>query len=220
MPPSAPAAPQPRSLAQRQREVAMMLIRLDEMLKAAADLALKARERVSIGGLTRYRRFSKRVRDFFALAAVAEEKILATPEFAGSAMTTAHDRLHARMVVLFVESSVVFFDLYARVKHLPIGTYEIMGVELRGLLAIRGFLDDPRYDGERGQRLRAESDRVAEVMRTIMDQVPPLPDFGDAPSIGPKGQTKQPTRPPPSAKAKAAEPESQPLDLRWLEDEG
>ncbi|WP_181449439.1 hypothetical protein [Azospirillum thermophilum] len=142
------------------------------------------------------------MRDFFALAAVAQERIDAAPEeledLVGP-MTTALDRLHARMVVLFVESSAAFFTVFARVKALPIGTHEICGVELRGVKEIRKFLDDPLYEGERGQALRAEADRIAGLIRVVMERIPPLPDFGDSPSIGPKGLVNQPLKEPAAA---------------------
>ncbi|WP_207455423.1 hypothetical protein [Azospirillum sp. SYSU D00513] len=194
----APAAPQP-SAAQRQREIAKLLIRLDAMLKQASELATAARERVSVGGLTRYRAFTKQVRDFFALAAVTQERLDAAPAEMGemtATLTTALERMHARMVVLFVEASALFFTGFARVKALPIGTHEICGLELRGLIEIRKFLDDPLYDGERGQKLRDDADRIADLMRVVMNRIPPLPDFGDAPSVGPKGTVNKPLRTP------------------------
>ncbi len=185
--------------AQRQREVARMLMRLDDMLKKCADLAAAARERVSVGGMGRYRKFSRKVRDFFSLAAVTQERLDAAPsemeELIGP-MTTALERLHARMVILFVEESAGFFNTFARVKALPIGTHETVGVELRALMEIRKFLDDPLYEGERGQSLRKQTDRVAMLMRTVLDRCPPLPDFGDEPSIGPTGAVNKPIRPP------------------------
>lgn len=197
MPPAAPPGPKPPpTLSQREREAARLLLRMDEMLKSARTLAIAARENVSLGGLGRYRLFTKRVRDFFALAAVTEEKILASPELAESPMMTALDRMHARMLVLFVEGSAGFFDLYKRVREMPIGAHEMCGVELRGLVEIARFLDDPRYDGERGQALRAEADRLAGLMQDVMERVPPLEDFGDSPSIGPKGQIRQPIKAP------------------------
>ncbi|WP_448205267.1 hypothetical protein [Azospirillum sp. sgz302134] len=199
-PPKRQAPPAPMiSAAQRQREVAKLLMRLDAMLKSSGDLAAAARERVSVGGMGRYRKFTKKVRDFFALAAVTQERLDAAPsemeELIGP-MTTALERLHARMVILFVEESAGFFGTFARVKALPIGTHEIVGVELRALLEIRKFLDDPLYDGERGQTLRAQTDRIAGLMRVVMDRCPPLPDFGDEPSIGPRGAVNKPIRPP------------------------
>lgn len=194
----APAAPVV-SAAQRQREVAKLLMQLDATLKKAGVLATAARERVSVGGMGRYRKFTRKVRDFFALAAVTQERLDAAPqemeELIGP-MTTALERLHARMVILFVEESVAFFGTFARVRALPIGTHEIVGVELRALMEIRKFLDDPLYDGERGQSLRTQADRIAGLMRAVMDRCPPLPDFGDEPSIGPKGTVNKPIRPP------------------------
>ncbi|PWC36464.1 hypothetical protein [Azospirillum sp. TSO35-2] len=202
-PPRRPAAPPApgggRSPAQRQREIATLLMRLDATLKQSAELATAARERVSIGGLGRYRRFSRRVRDFFALAAVAQERLDAAPEEMEDLivpMTTALERLHARMVVQFVEGSAGFFASFARVKALPIGTHEMCGVELRGVLEIRKFLDDPLYEGEQGQALRAETDRIAGLIRRVMDRIPPLPDFGDEPSIGPRGTVNSPLKGP------------------------
>ncbi|ALG70428.1 hypothetical protein VY88_07345 [Azospirillum thiophilum] len=198
--PAAPPAPSPgRSAAQRQREIATLLMRLDAMLKQSAELAQAARERVSVGGLARYRRFSRRVRDFFALAALAQERLDAAPEELEDLigpMTTALERLHARMVVQFVEGSAAFFASFARVKALPIGTNEMCGVELRGVLEIRKFLDDPLYEGERGQALRAEADRITGLIRRVMDRIPPLPDFGDEPSIGPRGTVNSPLKGP------------------------
>ncbi|MBP2299933.1 hypothetical protein [Azospirillum picis] len=198
--PSAPPAPSPgRSAAQRQREIATLLMRLDAMLKQSAELAQAARERISVGGLGRYRRFSRRVRDFFALAALAQERLDAAPEEMGDLidpMTTALERLHARMVVQFVEGSAAFFASFARVKALPIGTHEMCGVELRGVLEIRKFLDDPLYEGERGQALRVEADRIAQLIRRVMDRIPPLPDFGEEPSIGPRGTVNSPLKGP------------------------
>lgn len=198
--PAAPPAPTPgRSAAQRQREIATLLMRLDAMLKQSAELAQTARERVSVGGLARYRRFSRRVRDFFALAALTQERLDAAPEEMEDLidpMTTALERLHARMVVQFVEGSAAFFASFARVKALPIGTHEMCGVELRGVLEIRKFLDDPLYEGERGQALRAEADRIAALIRRVMDRIPPLPDFGDEPSIGPRGTLNSPLKGP------------------------
>jgi hypothetical protein len=194
----APAAPQP-SLIQRQREIAKLLMRLDGMLKKAGELAAIAQDRVSVGGLSRYRAFTRKVRDFFALAAVTQERLDTGPaEMAEMAatMTTALERMHARMVVLFVESSGVFFTSFARVKALPIGTHEICGLELRGVIEIRKFLDDPLYDGERGQRLRDETDRIAGLIRVVMNRIPPLPDFGDEPSVGPRGGVNRPLRTP------------------------
>lgn len=183
-----------------------MLMRLDEHLKKASELAAIAREQVSVGGLNRYRRFTKKVRDFFALAALVEERLDLLSEDLGAAeMTTALDRMHARMVLLFVEGSAGFFAAFAKVQELPIGTHEMCGLELRGLLAIRQFLDDSRYDGERGRALRAHADRIADQMRRVMDRVPPLPDFGDLPSVGPKGGYSKPIkaakRPPPKPAA-------------------
>ncbi len=173
-----------------------MLMRLDEYLKKASELSASAREGVSVGGLNRYRRFTKKVRDFFALAALVEERLDLLPEELGaSQMATALDRMHARMVLLFVEGSAGFFGAFAKVQELPIGTHEMCGLELRGLLAIRQFLDDPRYDGERGRLLRAHADRIADQMRRVMDRAPPLPDFGDLPSIGPKGGYSKPIKP-------------------------
>ena len=189
--------PSAKSPAQRQREIATLLMRLDAMLKQSGELAVAARERVSVGGLTRYRRFSRRVRDFFALAAVAQERLDAAPEEMEDLivpMTTALERLHTRMVVLFVEGSAGFFGGFARVKALPIGTHEMCGVELRGVLEIRKFLDDPMYEGERGLALRAEADRITGLIRVVMDRIPPLLDFGDAPSIGPKGAMNSPLK--------------------------
>lgn len=194
---SARKPPPPQSAAQRQRELARMLVRMDEMLKSTGDLAAKARTRVSVGGLNRYRRFAKRVRDFFALAAVAEEKLYNMPELADSPMALAHDRMHARMLVLFVEGSWGFFDLYRRAPELPLGANEICGVELRGLYEIRKFLDDERYDGERGQALRRQAERVTDFMHEVMERVAPLEDFGDLPSISPKGVLRQPIKSPP-----------------------
>lgn len=196
--------PPPQSAAQRQRELARMLVRMDEILKSTGELAVKARSRVAVGGLNRYRRFAKRVRDFFALAAVAEEKLYNMPELAESPMALAHDRMHARMVVLFVEGSWGFFDLYRRVPELPLGANEICGVELRGLGEIRKFLDDERYDGERGQALRRQAERVTDLMHEIMERVAPLEDFGDLPSISPKGVRRQPIKSP--AKRRAEPP--------------
>lgn len=196
--------PPPQSAAQRQRELARMLVRMDEMLKSTGELAVKARARVAVGGLNRYRRFAKRVRDFFALAAVAEEKLYNMPELADSPMALALDRMHARMLVLFVEGSWGFFDLYRRVPELPLGANEICGVELRGLYEIRKFLDDERYDGERGQALRRQAERVTDFMHEVMERVAPLEDFGDLPSISPKGVRRQPIKTPP--KRRAAEP--------------
>ncbi|WP_431857227.1 hypothetical protein [Azospirillum sp.] len=222
MPPRPPPAP-PTTPAARQREVARMLVRLDDHLKKASELSSIARERVSVGGLARYRRFTKRVRDFFALAALVEERIDLLPEELGAAqMATALDRMHARMVLLFIEGSAVFFGAFAKVEELPIGTHEMCGLELRGLLAIRGFLDDPRYDGERGQALRVKADRIAELMRMVMDRVPPLPDFGDLPSISPKGgyskpikPSKRPAAPPPPPPPRVERP-PQPPEVREL----
>lgn len=171
-------------------------MRLDEYLKKASELSASAREGVSVGGLNRYRRFTKKVRDFFALAALVEERLDLLPEELGaSQMGTALDRMHARMVLLFVEGSAGFFGAFAKVQELPIGTHEMCGLELRGLLAIRQFLEDPRYDGERGRVLRGHADRIAEQMRRVMDRAPPLPDFGDLPSIGPKGGYSKPIKP-------------------------
>lgn len=195
----AASPPVAKTPAQRQREIATLLMRLDAMLKQANEQAVNARERVSIGGLTRYRRFSRRVRDFFALAAVAQERLDAAPEEMEDlidAMTTALERLHTRMVVLFVEGTAAFFAAYARVKALPIGTHEMCGVELRSVVEIRKFLDDPLYDGERGTALRAQTDRIIGLIRIIMDRVPPLPDFGEEPSIGPKGTLNSPLKGP------------------------
>lgn len=207
------------SAAQRQREIAKLLMQLDQMLKQSGELAIHARERVSVGGLARYRRFTRKVRDFFALAALTQERLDAAPEEMEELigpMTTALDRLHARMVVQFVEGSSAFFASFARVKALPIGTHEMCGVELRGLNAIRGFLDDPLYDGDRGAALRTEADRIAALMRTVMDRIPPLPDFGDAPSIGPKGTLNTPLKGPnagvslrPSTRTPTAQPAAQ-----------
>ncbi len=199
--PRRPAAPPPtsKSPAQRQREIATLLMRLDATLKQTGELAAAARERVSVGGLTRYRRFSRRVRDFFALAALAQERLDAAPEEMEDLidpMTTALERLHTRMVVLFVEGSAAFFNAFARVKALPIGTHEMCGLELRGVLEIRKFLDDPLYEGERGLALRGEADRIATRIRSVMDRIPPLPDFGDEPSIGPKGTVNSPLKGP------------------------
>ncbi len=194
----APAAPVV-SAAQRQREVAKLLVQLDGMLKRAGELAAVARERVSVGGLGRYRRFTRKVRDFFALAAVTQERLDAAPsemeELIGP-MTTALERLHARMVVLFVEESAAFFATFARVKALPVGTHEVCGVELRALREIAKFLDDPLYEGERGQALRAKAERIAGLIRSVMARIPPLPDFGDSPSVGPRGAVNKPVRPP------------------------
>ncbi len=190
-----------------------MLIRLDEMLRTAGDLAAAARDRVSVGGLTRYRRFTRKVRDFFALAALADEKLEALPPDLAAPLATALDRLHARMVLVFVEESAAFFAIFVRVKHLPIGTHEMCGLELRGLLAIRGFLDDPRYEGERGLALRGKADRIAELMRAVMARIPPLPDFGDLPSVGPKGSVNKPikaARGRPAAPPPAAGPAARP----------
>ncbi len=174
-----------------------MLMRLDEHLKKAAELAATAREQVSVGGLNRYRRFTKKVRDFFALAALVEERLDLLPEELGvTQMVTALDRMHARMVLLFVESSAAFFAAFAKVQELPIGTHEMCGLELRGLLAIRQFLDDSRYDGERGRALRAYADRIADQMRRVMDRAPPLPDFGDLPSVTAKGGYSKPIKAP------------------------
>ena len=202
MPLRPPTSAPPPSPAMRQREAAKLLMRLDETLKKAAELAAIARERVGVGGLNRYRHFTKKVRDFFALAALVEERLDLLPEDMGTTqMVTALDRMHARMVLLFVEGSAGFFAAYAKVQELPIGTHEMCGLELRGLLTIRQFLDDPRYDGERGRALRTQADRIAVQMRRVMDRVPPLPDFGDLPSIGPKGGYSKPIkaakRPPP-----------------------
>lgn len=212
----APAAPVV-SAAQRQREVATMLMRLDGQLKKASELAFDARERVSVGGLNRYRKFTRRVRDFFALAAVTQERLDAAPsemeELIGP-MTTALERLHARMVILFIEESAVFFASFARVKALPIGTHEMCGVELRALREITKFLDDPLYQSERGAALHAQADRIAGLIRAVMDRCPPLPDFGDSPSVGPKGAVNQPVRGPvrgPAARpAVAAPPQATP----------
>lgn len=200
---SARKPPPPQSAAQRQRELARILVRMDEMLKSTGDLAVKARARVAVGGLNRYRRFAKRVRDFFALAAVAEEKLYNMPELADSPMALALDRMHARMLVLFVEGSWGFFDLYRRVPELPLGANEICGVELRGLYEIRKFLDDERYDGERGQALRRQAERVTDFMHEVMERVAPLEDFGDLPSISPKGVRRQPIK---TAPKRAPEP--------------
>jgi hypothetical protein len=204
----------PQSAAQRQRELARMLVRMDEMLKSTGEIAVRARARVSVGGLNRYRRFAKRVRDFFALAGVAEEKLYYMPELADSPMATALDRMHARMVVLFVEGSWSFFDLYRRVPEMPLGAHEICGVELRGLYEIRKFLDDERYDGERGLALRRQAERVTDLMHEIMERVPPLEDFGDLPSISPKGVSRQPIKTQPKRQAPppppVAEPEPEP----------
>ncbi|SMH56916.1 hypothetical protein [Azospirillum agricola] len=197
--PRRPAPAPAKSPAQRQREIATLLMRLDAMLKQTGELAVAARERVSVGGLTRYRRFSRRVRDFFALAALAQERLDAAPEELEDLigpLTTALERLHTRMVVLFVEGSAAFFASFARVKALPIGTHEMCGVELRGVLEIRKFLDDPLYEGERGLALRAEADRVVARIRSVMDRIPPLPDFGEEPSIGPKGTVNSPLKGP------------------------
>ncbi|HRJ62520.1 MAG TPA: hypothetical protein PKZ99_15210, partial [Azospirillaceae bacterium] len=211
---SARKPPPPQSAAQRQRELARMLVRMDEMLKSTGDLAVKARARVAVGGLNRYRRFAKRVRDFFALAAVAEEKLYNMPELADSPMALALDRMHARMLVLFVEGSWGFFDLYRRVPELPLGANEICGVELRGLYEIRKFLDDERYDGERGQALRRQAERVTDFMHEVMERVAPLEDFGDLPSISPKGVRRQPIKTPPKRAPEppppAPEPEPEP----------
>lgn len=196
----------PQTAVQRQRDLARMLVRMDEMLKSIGDLAARARARVSVGGLNRYRRFAKRVRDFFALAAVAEEKLYNMPELADSPMATALDRMHARMVVLFVEGSWGFFDLYRRVPELPLGAHEICGVELRGLHEIRKFLNDERYDGERGQALRRQAERVTDLMHEIMERVPPLEDFGDLPSISAKGVSRQPIKTPPKRRAEPPPP--------------
>lgn len=213
--PSPSRAPQaPRSSAPPpavvQKAAARMLVRLDEMLRRTADLGANARERVGVGGLNRYRRFTKKVRDFFALASVVEEKLAPLDPGLAAPLLTALDRLHARMVLLFIEESAGFFASFMKVQELPIGTHEICGVELRGLVAIRGFLDDPRYDGERGQALRAKADRIADMMRAVMARIPPLPDFGDLPSVGPKGAinkpVKPPRRPPPRPQAAAPPP--------------
>lgn len=196
MPQKAPQPPRLLTPAQRQREAARLLVRLDDMLKAARKLSDRACDDVAVGGLNRYRRFAKKVRDFFALAAVTEEKLYASPELAASAMMTALDHLHARMLVLFVEASSSFFKLYIRVQELPIGANEICGLELRGLMAISEFLDDPRYEGDAGQMLRAEAEGIADMMRFVMDRSPPLPDFGDLPSVGPKGDLRRPVKNP------------------------
>jgi hypothetical protein len=234
----AAAPPTAKSPAQRQREIATLLMRLDAMLKQSNEQATAARERVSIGGLTRYRRFSRRVRDFFALAAVAQERLDAAPEEMEDlidAMTTALERLHTRMVVVFVEGTAAFFAAYARVKALPIGAHEMCGVELRGVIEIRKFLDDPLYDGERGVALRAQADRIIGLIRIVMDRIPPLPDFGDAPSIGPKGTVNSPLKgpgagvprpagrpqslPPTPREAPPPPPEVRSLSLDQFEDE-
>lgn len=182
------------SLVQRQSEAARLLLKLDEMLKATRLAGGLACHDVSVGGLNRYRRFAKNVRDFFALAAVVEEKLFAAPELAGSSLMTALDQLHARMLVLFVETSSSFFKLYVRMPELPIGAHEICGLELRGLMAISEFLDDSRYEGERGSALREEAERIAGMMRYVMERIPPLPDFGDLPSVGPKGERRRPLK--------------------------
>lgn len=175
-------------------------MRMDEILKAAGDAAITAKQRVAVGGLGRYRKFTRKVRDFFALAAITQERLdLASAEMdaaLASQMHTAQERLHARMVVMFVEESELFFATFVRVRALPIGSFEICGVELRGLQEIRRFLDNPLYDGEHGQALRQRADRVAQLMRKTMQRMPPLPDYGDLPSIGPRGTRNKPIRPP------------------------
>lgn len=191
-PPRPPAAPP--NPAVLQREAARMMLRLDDLWKKSQTLAETARSRVSIGGLTRYRRFTRKVRDFFSLAATVEERLDALPPDLADQMLLALDRMHARMVLLFVETSAAFFSVFARARYLPLGTYEICGLELRGLMAIRAFLDDPRYDGERGQALRDETDRIAQLMRATMERMPPLPDFGDQPSVGPRGAVNKPLK--------------------------
>ena len=106
---------------------------------------------------------------------------------------------------------------------LPLGANEICGVELRGLLEIRRFLDDERYDGERGQALRLQAERVTDLMRDIMARVPPLEDFGDLPSISPKGVSRQPIKtapkpPPQAAPPPPPEPEPEPEpEPQWAE---
>lgn len=206
MPPTAPRVAAPPTTAQLQREAARLLVRLDDMLRSTRDLGARTCEDVSVGGLNRYRRFAKKVRDFFALAAVTEEKLYASPELAASAMMTALDHLHARMLVQFVETSAAFFKLYIRVRELPVGGNEICSLELRGLMAISEFLDDPRYEGERGLALREEAERIAGMMRFVIERVPPLEDFGTLPSVGPKGQWHRPLKTPPQPRRAAAPP--------------
>ncbi len=183
---------------------------MDEYLKKAAELSTRARERVRIGGLNRYRRFTRKIRDFFAQAALLEERLNLFPEELGvPRIAIALDRMHTRMVLLFVEGSAAFFTSFAGLTEFPIGTHEMCGLELRGLLAIRQFLDDPRYDGERGQALRVRIDFIASQMRSVLARVPPLPDFGDQPSITADGIYSKPIKlpkRPTTAKPAAAPP--------------
>jgi hypothetical protein len=191
-PPPPPRGPAPVPPAVQRRDVARLLARLEDTLIQARELDEAARQDVEVGGLARFRLFSRKVRDFFAMAGVAEERMEAMPELYDASWRTALDRLHARTVLLFVEGSASFFNAYSRVEHLPIGTHEICTVELRGIVAISGFFNDPRYDGDQGHLLRARVDRVIGQVRTLIERMPPLPVFDDEPSLDPRGKTSHP----------------------------
>lgn len=179
--------PRPVDPASRRLEIARLISRLDELARRARERAALARISVEVGGMTRYREFAKATRDFFALASVVDEKLEAANDPANELLGSALDQLHTRALLLFINESLGFFEAYVAVGAFPIGSREMCGLELRGLLAICGFLDDDRFQDERGADLRARSERVAELMREIMERVPALPDYGDLPSVGPRG---------------------------------
>jgi len=186
--------PRPVDPVSRRLEIARLITRLDDLGRRAREAAATARVGVEVGGLARYRAFAKSTRDFFALASVVDEKIVAANDPGNAMMSTALDQLHTRALILFIEESAAFFEAYVATGAFPIGAREMCGLELRGLLAICRFLEDERYDGERGAGLRARSARIADLMNEVMEKVPPLPDFGDLPSVGPRGAFHAPIK--------------------------
>lgn len=190
------ARPGPRAAdpVSRRLEIARLITRLDELGKRAREAAAMARVDVDVGGLARYRAFAKSTRDFFALASVVDEKIATANDPDNAMMSTALDQLHARALVLFIVESATFFEAYVATGAFPIGAREMCGLELRGLLAICRFLEDERFDGDRGADLRERAGRIADLMNEVMEKVPPLPDFGDLPSVGPRGTFRAPIK--------------------------
>lgn len=186
--------PRQRDPASRRLEIARLVTRLDDLGRRAREAAAAARVAVEVGGLARYRTFAKSARDFFALASVVDEKIATANDPDNEPMSTALDHLHTRALVLYINESASFFEAYVAQGAFPVGAREMCGLELRGLAAVGQFLDDERFDDERGAELRARSDRVAELMNEVMEKVPPLPDFGDLPSVGPKGAYHAPIK--------------------------
>lgn len=166
-----------RAIQLARREVMAMLGNLDSMLPVATALGQNALRAVTAGGLHRFREFRSKVEDFLTLVMLIDGRLGALGSDAPTEGRALLNTLYARMMVRFVSASRHFFERFANLKVLPLGTQEMCQQEMRALHELRAQLDDPRFNSERGSQLRNDTEVAITALQQVMDRAPALLEF-------------------------------------------